>query len=251
MKRLVTLLPSVDVDLGRWLMQLWQIDYIEEPHAPVFHIYELKRLGLGPVDYPTLIDGNLKTAAVERLVLAYDHKAPFQVMPDKDEEPRLYQEIFELQNDARYTMGNGVVKWAYFEFMKEKKLVWKSFTSGVPWYEWLGVCLGYGWIKRKMVEGLELSEEAAAKGLADGRAGFDKVDAMLADGREYLAGGRLTLADLAFATSGAPLVLPRGYAGHLPEFEQLPGYLKEIVTEFRERPAGKFIHRIYDEHRNV
>ena len=38
---LVTLLPSVDVDLGRWLLQCWRRDYAEHPHAPVFHILAL------------------------------------------------------------------------------------------------------------------------------------------------------------------------------------------------------------------
>lgn len=250
MKTLVTLLPSVDVDLGRWLMKLWEIDYVEQPHAPIFHIYALKRLGLGPRDYPTLIDGANMTSAIERLVVAYDPNAPLHVMPDEETEPELYQDVFNLQNSARYAMGDGVVNWAYFEFMKEKRLVWKSFTTGVPWYEWLGVLIGFGWIRRKMIEGLGLNDATAAKGLEDARAGFDRIDALLADGRQYLAGDRLTIADLAFATSGAPMVLPKGYAGHLPEFEQLPDNLKTVISEFRARPAGQFIQRMYDEYRN-
>lgn len=251
MKTLVTLLPSVDVDLGRWLMQLWEIEYVEEPHAPVFHIYALKRHGLGPIDYPCLIDGDKKTAAIERLVVAYDHLAPIRLLPDEASEPDLYKEVFNIQNDARYTMGNGVVNWAYYNFMKDKKLVWKSFTSGVPWYEWLAVFFGFWWIRGKMCEGLGLNDETAASGLADARAGFDRIDALLADGRSYLAGGRLTIADLAFATSGAPMVLPSGYAGHLPEFEALPSELKTIIEEFRARPSGAFIRRIYAEHRKM
>lgn len=249
MKTLVTLLPSVDVDLGRWLLQLWEIDFKEEPHAPVLHIFALKKHGLGPRDYPALIDGEKKTAAIERLVVAYDHLGAYRTLPDKDAEPELYQEIFDLQNDARYTMGNGVVNWAYFEFMKDKSLVWRSFTAGVPWYEWLAVLFGFGWIKGKMTAGLGLSEESAAKGLADAHAGFDRVDALLADGRKYLAGDRLSIADLAFATSGAPMVLAKGYAGHLPDISQLRPELREVIESFRARPSGQFIQRIFDEHR--
>ena len=44
---LVTLLPSVDVDLGRWLLQHWQVDYDEHPHAPIFHVLALKWYGVG------------------------------------------------------------------------------------------------------------------------------------------------------------------------------------------------------------
>ncbi|MEM7506989.1 MAG: glutathione S-transferase domain-containing protein [Pseudomonadota bacterium] len=249
MKKLVTLLPSVDVDLGRWLMQLWQFEYEEQPHAPIFHVIALQKLGLGPSDYPALIDGDQITAAIERLVVAYDKKGAISVMPDKEAEPDLYQQVFDLQNGARYTMGDGVVNWAYYELMKDKRLVWDSFTHGVPLKERLAVRFGFGKIRDKMMEGLKLDDATAAKGLAAAQAGFDKIDALLADGRRYLAGDRLTLADLAFSTSGAPMVMARGYGGHLPKFEVLPTYLKEIVQGFRDRPAGAFIQRIYDEHR--
>ena len=51
---LVTLLPSVDVDLGRWLLQHWQVDYDEYPHAPIIHVLALKWYGVGKDDYPLL-----------------------------------------------------------------------------------------------------------------------------------------------------------------------------------------------------
>ena len=249
MKTLVTLLPSVDVDLGRWLMQKWQIAYTEKPHAPVFHVFALQRLGLGPEDYPALIDGDTTTAGIERLVAALDHLAPARLMPDKAAEPELYQEIFDFQHEIRYTMGSGVVNWAYFNLMKDKSLVKASFTTGVPFIEKLAFWFAFGWIRNKMTEGLKLSDKVAAEGLEAAHAGFDKVDAMLADGRQFLAGGKLTLADLAFSTTGAPMVMEPKYGGHLPGFDQLPVEMQTIVQGFRDRPAGKFIQRIYAEHR--
>ncbi|MEM0923628.1 MAG: glutathione S-transferase C-terminal domain-containing protein [Pseudomonadota bacterium] len=248
-RRFVTLLPSVDVDLGRWLLQLWGIDYVEEPHAPVFHVFALKKLGEEPDHYPVLIDGDKQTAAIERLVRDYDGTGGVHVMPDQEGEPDLYKEVFELQNANRYTMGNGVVNWAYFELMKDKSLVWDSFTTGVPLVERLAVRFGYSWIKGKMEEGLGLNEETAAKGLEAAHAGFDRADALLADGREWLAGDRMTIGDLSFATTGAPMVMEPKYGGHLPAFEALPSGLQKIVQSFRDRPAGKFVQKMYAAHR--
>lgn len=78
---------------------------------------------------------------------------------------------------------------------------------------------------------------------------------MLSDGRKYLFGDRMTLADMAFAVSGAPLVLPANYGGDqfkqgaIPTFEQFPKELQEIISSKRQTPAGKFILRLYAEER--
>jgi glutathione S-transferase len=45
------------------------------------------------------------------------------------------------------------------------------------------------------------------------RMAFDRTDTLIADERHYLAGGRLTLADLALASAAAPLLLPPLRAG--------------------------------------
>ena len=78
---------------------------------------------------------------------------------------------------------------------------------------------------------------------------LDFVSDVLADGRRFLCGGRLTLADLAFATSGAPMVLARGYGGHLPPFEACPPEMQAVIGPLRDRPAGRFIQRLYDDYR--
>ena len=72
---LVTLLPSADVDLGRWLLQHWQVNYRESPHAPIFHILALKWHGVGKDDYPLLIDSGTKYPGIEKMVAGFDAKA--------------------------------------------------------------------------------------------------------------------------------------------------------------------------------
>ncbi len=100
-----------------------------------------------------------------------------------------------------------------------------------------------------MFKALSLGPEDAQKGLDKVKAGFDRCDQILSDGRQYLAGERLTLADLAFAASGAPMVLADGYGGHLPTLDKVPPEMRSVIMELRARPAGAFIQRIYDEHR--
>ena len=59
----------------------------------------------------------------------------------------------------------------------------------------------------------------------------------------------LILAALAFATSGAPVVLADGYGGHLPAIEACPPVMQEVFAELPARPSGRFIQRVYDKHR--
>lgn len=248
---LVTLLPSVDVDLGRWLLQHWKYDYDEHPHAPVFHILALKWYGEGKDDYPLLIADGKKYPAIGAIVQALDPRAAAEdrLVPNAESEKALHDEVMKLQHDFRFGMGAGTVNWAYYNLLPRKDLTWASFTTGVPWWETLFLTFGYGIIKYLMFKGLGLTPEVAQKGLEAVQAGFDQCDQLLSDGRQYLAGDRLTLADLAFATSGAPMVLAKGYGGHLPTIDQVPPEMQAVMTALRARPAGAFIQRLYDQHR--
>ncbi|GAB4353964.1 MAG: hypothetical protein Kow0060_04720 [Methylohalobius crimeensis] len=250
---LVTLLPSVDVDLGRWLLQHWGIDYEEHPHAPVFHILALKWYGVGKDQYPLFISEGRKYPAIEAMVEALDPLAAPEnrLVPDPVAEKALHDEVMKLQNEVRFGLGKGTVDWCYYHFLPRKDLTWASFTTGVPWWETLFLTFGYGLIKSLMFKGLDLTPESARKGLDRVLAGFDKIDALLADGRSFLAGDRLTLADLAFATSAAPMVLADGYGGHLPTIDRVPPEMFEVMSDLRRRPAGKFIQRLYDEYRKT
>lgn len=248
---LVTLLPSVDVDLGRWLLQHWQMDYDEHPHAPVFHILALKWYGVGKDDYPLFVSDNKKYPAIEAMVKTFDPlaEAGNRLIPDETTEKALHDEVMALQHEFRFGMGDGTVHWAYYHLLPRKDLTWAGFTTGVPWWEPLFLTFGYGIIKYLMFKSLGLGPEDAQKALDKVTAGFDRCDEILSDGRQYLAGDRLTLADLAFVTSAAPMVLANGYGGHLPTIDKVPPEMSSVISVLRARPAGAYIQRIYDEHR--
>lgn len=248
---LVTLLPSADCDMGRWLLQYWGIDYDERAHAPVFHVLALKWHGVGAYDYPLFVRDGVNWPKVDKMVEKFDPLAPPErrLLPDAETEPDLRAEVLALDDELRHGLGNGVVHWCYFHFLQHRDVVWPSLVTGVPWYERAFLTINYGLIASLMTKGLGLGPEDSVKALGKINAGFDRVDTLLADGRRYLCGDRLTLADIAVATAGAPVVLARGYAGHLPTLDQCPPEMREIMEPLIARPTGQFIQRIYDEHR--
>ena len=95
--------------------------------------------------------------------------------------------------------------------------------------------------------GLKLSASGAQQALGQIRdiALFKSIEARLADGRQFLVGNRFSLADMSFANAMAPLVMPPGYGGPLPTFEQMPPELQTLVREMQASPAGQLALRMY------
>lgn len=254
---LITLLPSTDVDLGRWMLEHYGVPFTERPHAPVFHVLALKSWGVGAEEYPLFVkdgknDDAHKIKTDPKILAHFDPLAPAEkrLLPDKGTEADLYAQVEEIQRFARYTTGNAVVNWSYFNLLQYKRAVWSSITTGVPWYEKLFCLVAFRVIKALMYKGLKLDQQVSDDALKTIYEGFDKIDGYLADGREYLVGDRLTFADLAVAASLGPMVLAQGYQGFLPNQASCPGYMREVYRELRQRPTGLFIQRMYDQHRN-
>lgn len=248
---LITLLPSADVDLGRWLLAYYQVEYSERPHAPIFHILALKAWGVGKDDYPLFVRCGEKYGGIEKMLPLLEREAAqnLRLLPDAEKEPLLHKEAWDLQHYARWEMGADVVNWSYWNLLKYKKVVWPSITTDVPWYEKLTCQFGFRGIRWLMYKGLKLDQAVSDASLKKICAGWDKYDEILKDGREYLVGDRLTFADLAVATSGGPMILAQGYHGMLPNQAVCPPEMQKVYSELRQRPTGRFIQRIYDRHR--
>ena len=254
---LITLLPSTDVDLGRWMLEHYEVPFTERPHAPIFHVLALKSWGVGADEYPLFVvdgkntDAN-KIIADPNILAHFDPLATAdkRLRPDETTEPDLFKQMDELQHFVRHDVGNAVVAWSYFNLLQYKSAVWSSITTGVPWYEKLTCLVAFRVIKALMYKGLKLDQQVSDDALKTIYAGFDKYDALLADGREFLVGDRLTYADLAVAASLGPMVLAQGYQGFLPNQAACPTYMREVYRELRQRPTGLFVQRMYDQHRN-
>lgn len=253
---LITLLPSTDVDLGRWMLQHYGVPYTERPHAPIFHVLALKSWSVGEESYPLfVVDGentdSNKIATDPKILAHFDPMAPMdkRLLPDKSTEPELYAQVDALQHYARFDIGNSVVNWSYFNLLKSKSAVGPSITTGVPWYEKLTCLIAFPVIKALMYKGLKLDQQISDDALKMIYAGFDKIDGHLADGRDYLVGDRLTYADLAVAASLGPMILAQGYQGYLPNQEACPDFMHSVYRELRQRPTGRFVQRMYDLHR--
>lgn len=242
--------PSADAELNRWVLFYYGINFKESRHSAPFY-FLLNKLQ-GGKSLVLCRDGDTKLTSVRAVIDHLDAQTTpeFKLIPENL--------ASELETDwKRYNseLGSAVVKWAYTNLLPYKDIMIRPLTLGSPWFERFFVKHCYRIPKNLIWKSQKLNKASADESLKTIRTIFLEVDQLLADGRKYLYGERLTLADLAFAASGAPLVLPSNYGGDqfeqgaIPTFEEFPEELQQIISAMRQTPSGKFILRLYAQDR--
>lgn len=250
----VTFPPSIGNELGLWCLDHYGITYRTYPYSVLFLGVALwwrtRQAGL-----PTFKNASATLVGPRPIVDYFESNcAPnLRLLPTDDS---LRQQVLAVWPDYFETLGNAVATWSYFHLLPDKKAMMRPLTRGVPTVErWL-MSLLYPVVRMFLSKSLGLSEQAAATSMTIIRTQFQAAADRLADGRPYLFGESLTLADLCFAANAAPIVIPaEGYGGPppgtLPTFDELPASMKPFVTEMRQHPAGEFALRIYRQHRTA
>lgn len=160
-----------------------------------------------------------------------------------------HAEVKALFDDLFDGLGVAVRAWAYAYQLPGRASTTRAWIHGAPWYERLLVPIVYPLIARRLASGLKLHAGSIPEQRAIIDASLERLTARLSDGRRYLAGDRLTAADLALATLIAPAILPPQYRGPLPGFDELPAAMKGDVTAIRAQPVGAFALRLYAQER--
>jgi glutathione S-transferase len=163
----------------------------------------------------------------------------------------------ELEQSFDRRLGNDVRVWAYAHIFRSRALTLRSWgleETGVPRWQRALLRIGAPVLRFAVRRMLGVSERRAAQALERTRESFGRVDALLADGRRYLTGGQLTFADITFASLAALAVLPPEYGGRAIHgrrlaLEDLEAGWRAEVEDFRARPAGQFVLRLYREER--
>jgi len=235
------------VELARWTLDRLGVGYTEECHAPVFNTLAARR-HRGSTVVPLLDIGASSLGDAREIVDYYEQRAP--------EELRLYPadevaraEVMALFDEYFDVLGVAVRAWAYAYQLPLRASTTRAWLAGAPRHERFILPLVYPLIARRLGRGLKLHAGSIPEQRAIIDTSLARIGARLADGRRYLAAGRLTAADLALATLLSPAVLPPGYRGPLPAFDELPAPMQREVEEIRAHPAGQFVLRLYAEER--
>ncbi len=167
-----------------------------------------------------------------------------RLYPDDD---AARSEVEALEDVFDETLGPATRRWGYSWALHDRALMLELMSLHASRTEIAILRAGFPFIIPFMVRGLRLSDEAIDTSLARIAKVFEDMGKKL-EGRRYLVGDSLSAADLTFAALGSPVVVPPEHPlAH--KLADAPKPMRRTIDAMRELPAGRFISRIYREHR--
>lgn len=246
--RLLTIPISHYCERARWALEYAGLPYREEQHLQMFHYRPVRRAG-GGKSVPVLVtdDGVVLDDSTDIIRFADAHAPPGQKLYPKDLVAR--EEVFALEEVHASPLGVESRRVMYEHFFAWGRPALAFNAGRAPRHERALAWLAFPFFERYARGYLEVNPASVAVALREVRRIFDDVETRLSDGRRFLVGDHFSAADLTFACMAAPLTAPQTYGTPLPSPEAFPQKTRNLLEEFRERPAGQFALRMFAEHR--
>lgn len=243
---LITFPPSLDCELGRFLLTHYQIPHREQRHTLILSSFATLWHGY-TVRVPLLYGGSYRLSTPRKLVDHFDPLSPADRRLERDnDDPEQAKADWTYFN---YTLETAASVFGYYHLLKHREIMTGPLSDGAPKFEVTAVRVAYPIFAGLLRVLLRLTASRAESALGEIRNAIKQVDERLSDGRPFLMGDHFSLSDLAFAVAVAPAVWPDEYGGKLPPLADTPPEVRNAVAEMREHPAGQFALRIYREHR--
>jgi glutathione S-transferase len=242
--RLVTIPFSHFCEKARWALEYAGVPFVEDGHVPLLHYRATLSAGGGRT-VPVFVDGSTVLADSSDILRYADRLLP--------EERKLFpshthDEVTALEDRFDRKLGPHTRRVAYFHGLADKERTLRLATARVPRWEATLLRAARPVAVAMMRRGMRINAVSVVRSLAILDQLWDDVDALLKDGRHYLASDRFTAADLTFASLAAPLVFPPEQPWSMP-LDDTPPALRELALRYRARPAGQLALRAYRDHR--
>jgi glutathione S-transferase len=233
---LITIPISHYCEKARWALDRAGIAYEERRHLPALHRVAVRRHG-GKLTAPVLVCREAGVLAESSEIVEYAEARGARIACDA--------EARRLADDYDERLGPATRLWVYHRMLDRPDLAGTPMTDGVPAWERGAWRVGNRAIGFAVSKVLTINDDTAVEAEATFRSIYADVDALLADGRPYLAGDGFSIADLTFAALSAPLIAPPQYGVRLPAVDDLPPGMADIVREHRATRAGQHALRMF------
>ena len=233
--KLITIPFSHYCEKARWALDLCGVPYVEDGHLPMFHYVAARRAG-GKRTVPILVDGATTLTDSTDIIAYADARRPGTLLGAPA--------AIALEDDFDRGLGPAARRWAYFQLLPRKDLD-GVVARDVPRWQYRTFKALRPLVVAMLKRGLGITAEGAARSEQKLDETFAKVDALLADGRPYLCGDRFTVADLTFASLGAPVLQPPEHPYAAPAFDKLSPAAHAKITAWRGSCAGTHALAMY------
>lgn len=231
---------------ARWALDYLGIDYALKFTPPGVHQLLAKKLGVPRTSLPIIVvDGKAiqGSAAIIDWAESVATSGSIRLSTDNARE-----EGRQIEKRLDKLAGVHVRRYYYSEALVEyPQTVRPLFTHGLTKREKLVVWAAWGAMRKMMIKGMDLGPEQGqdSRHIVDEELAW--LDAILADGRDYLVGSEFSRADLTAASLLAPLVLPREHPVYADM--KLPPRMAGDLADWENRPTINWIRKMYSDYR--
>jgi glutathione S-transferase len=242
-RTLLAFAPMINCEATRCVLEYYGLPYHEVDRLFGWvNIQTFFHGGYGEV--PIYYGGGLRLSGPAPIVRRFDANcgSPRLLPPEQPLRTQINSEWLFFHN----VLSSGVAPFAYYHLLPQIEAMAKTF--GDPLSP-LGRALmpiiypGFRWLLSTL---LQLNPARIDDCRTRMLMILDRVDRRLST-HEYLVGDHITLADIGFISSSAPILVPEHYAKQLPSPEYWPPAFAETVREARSRPCWPYACRIYGE----
>ena len=251
--RLHTISFSHYTEKVRWCLDRLGVPYEEVPNIGILGVLVTGRTVPALEVPPGLTRIGDSPRILRYLWGEYAGRLPFERTAFLEPTPA----TLELEQFLDRRLGNDVRVWVYSRVFECRDLTLRSWgveETRIPVWQRVLLRVLTPLLRFAVRRMLGVTPGRAARALERTRESFERVDALLADGRTYLMGESLSFVDITFASLGALAVLPPEYAGRSLRgrrltLDDLDADWRAEVEAFRARPSGQFVLRLYREER--
>jgi len=247
--KLITIGLSHYCEKARWGLDRADVGYIEESYPPILHYlatlprFRQRTTPILVTPHGTLHDSTSILRHADKFLSEPDRLFPSD--PSDLAEVERWVELFDQK------LGPATRRLAYFYLLDDRPGFTRTALARSGAIERAVFRLTRGGVVQVIRRGLKIDEAGARRSEERIETVFEEVDTHLARGQKYLVGSRFSAADLTFAALAAPVLIPAQYAWPLPALSETPEAYQKIVVRQRNRPAGVFGLRIYEQERGT
>ncbi len=232
---------------ARWALDSLEVEYELRHLPPGSHVQATKQLGASGSSLPLLVAAGRVVQGSGAII---DWAESASTDPSKRLSPasESREECLALEQRLDDVTGVHVRRYYYSEaIVDHPESVRPIFARDLSPLERRSLDENWGLVRKLMIGAMDLGPEQRQESRRIVEGELDWLDGLLADGRRFLLGDRLSRADLTAASLLAPLALPEGHPTY--GMLEVPPLARADLTRWAERPVLTWVREIYRRHR--
>lgn len=246
--RFVTIPFSHYCEKARWALDRAGIDYVEEPHLPMFAWAPALRAGRRRTVPVLVLEDEVVADSHDILLRAHRFAPELGLYPDD-----ITANVTELETVFDRKVGPAARRLAYAALMRDgNDPIRALFSVSGPRWEVAAARVALPAMVQMMKRGLKIDDEGVARSEESLAKVLRELEVQLEkSGGPWLFGARFTAADLTFASLFGPLAAPPEIEIRIGPCLTLDGPARGLIERYRDTIAGRFVLSAYAKERGI